>query len=296
MNKTVLGILVGGVLGLMDGLSAWIDPDARPMIAAIIIGSTVKGVITGAATGLIARRWRSLSLGLASGLIVGWGLSTLAALGQPEHYWQIVLPGMLVGALVGFVTQRYPRASASGARSHMPALIFMAALAGTISVLAQSQPSVPTNPLSPLDVLIGRWEGTSEGQPGKGSVQREYSRVLGSRFVQGRNRSVYPPQEKNAKGETHEDMGMFSFDRARTRIVLRQFHVEGFVNQYILEPPSTPGTLVLTTEAIENTPAGWRARETYSLIGPNELEEVFELAEPGKSFELYSRSRLKRVP
>jgi hypothetical protein len=53
---------------------------------------------------------------------------------------------------------------------------------------------------------------------------------------------------------------------------------------------------VLTTETIENIPAGWRARETYIVTGSNELEEVFELAEPGKTFELYSRSRLTRVP
>jgi hypothetical protein len=52
-------------------------------------------------------------------------------------------------------------------------------------------------------------------------------RVLGSRFIQVRNRSTYPPQEKNPKGETHEDIGLFSFDSARKRIVLRQFHVEG---------------------------------------------------------------------
>jgi hypothetical protein len=48
--------------------------------------------------------------------------------------------------------------------------------------------------------------------------------------------------------------------------VLRQFHVEGFVNQYVLEPGSTPERLVFTTEAIENIPAGWRARETIRVL------------------------------
>jgi hypothetical protein len=50
----------------------------------------------------------------------------------------------------------------------------------------------------------------------------------------------------------------------------------------------------LTSEAIENPP-GWRARETYAILGPDEFEEVFELAEPGKAFELYSRAHFKRV-
>jgi hypothetical protein len=76
---------------------------------------------------------------------------------------------------------------------------------------------------------------------------------------------------------------------------LRQFHVEGFVNQYVQNADSAAPRLVFTTESIENIPAGWRARETYVVLGPDQFEEVFELAEPGKEFELYSRARLKRV-
>jgi hypothetical protein len=30
-------------------------------------------------------------------------------------------------------------------------------------------------------------------------------------------------------------------------------------------------------------------------LDPDQLEEIFEIAEPGKDFELYSRSRLTRV-
>ena len=56
-----------------------------------------------------------------------------------------------------------------------------------------------------------------------------------------------------------------------------------------------PGTASFTTEGIENIPAGWRARETYIFHGIDEVEEVFELAESGKPFSVYSRVRLKRV-
>jgi hypothetical protein len=107
---------------------------------------------------------------------------------------------------------------------------------------------------------------------------------------------VYQPQDKSPKGETHEDLGLFSFDTTRRRAILRQFHVEGFVNQYVADLDSQPDTLVFTSEAIENIPPGWRARETYVVLGPNEFEEVFERAEPGKPFELYSRARFKHVP
>jgi hypothetical protein len=157
-----------------------------------------------------------------------------------------------------------------------------------------SQASSP-DPLQPLAFLIGRWEGSSEGQPGTATVKREYTRILNERFIRAQNQSVYPPQERNPKGETHADLGVFSFDTSRRRAVLRQFHVEGFVNQYIADAESGPGTLVFTSEAIENIPPGWRARETYVVLGPDEFEEVFELAEPGKPFALYSRARLKRM-
>jgi hypothetical protein len=164
------------------------------------------------------------------------------------------------------------------------------------TTLAGQQPaSGAPDPLQPLAFLVGRWEGRSEGQPGTAKVEREYRRALNSRFIHGRNRSEYSPQDKNPNGEIHEDEGWFSFDRARKRIVLRQFHVEGFVNQYVEDPSSSAQKLVFTTESIENIPPGWRARETYIVHGADEFEEVFELAQAGKGFELYSRARLKRV-
>ena len=135
------------------------------------------------------------------------------------------------------------------------------------------QPTAP-DPFAPVAFMIGRWEGSSEGQPGKASVRREYSRALNGRFVRVRNRSEYPVQDKNPKGEIHEDEGFFSFDRARKRLVLRQFHVEGFVNQYVQDSESSSQKLVFTTESIENIPAGWRARETYVVHGPDEFEEI----------------------
>ena len=51
--------------------------------------------------------------------------------------------------------------------------------------------------------------------------------------------------------------------------MLRQFHTEGFVNQYVEDTTSPSTRVVFNTEAIENIPAGWRARETYVLHGPD---------------------------
>src|SRR6187455_1726824 len=81
-----------------------------------------------------------------------------------------------------------------------------------IEAAGQAQPPA-ADPLQPLAFLLGRWEGTSDGQPGSGTVQREYTRVLNSRFIRAQNQSTYKPQEKNPKGEVHEDVGFFSFDK-----------------------------------------------------------------------------------
>ena len=124
MNTVRLGIVVGGVLGLLDGLSAWFYPDARPMMVAIVMGSTLKSVLTGLAAGYVARWRRSLTLGMAVGVAVGFVLSALAAAAQPDHYWAIVLPGMLVGAGAGIATHRVRIATivaVAGVASWLPA-------------------------------------------------------------------------------------------------------------------------------------------------------------------------------
>jgi hypothetical protein len=205
MRTPVVAVVAGAVLGLLDGLSARFEPAARPMMLAIVTGSTIKGVVTGLIVGLIAQRTRSPVIALAAGAVAGFGLSTIAALGQPDHYWSIVLPGMLVGVIVGVIAQR------RAARTAAIALVIASA-----PMLSAQAPSTPS--LALLDGLIGTWHGTSEGQPGRGHVEREYAHILRSRFVQGQNRSVYPPQDKNPKGEEHLDTAVFSFDRQRKQI------------------------------------------------------------------------------
>lgn len=49
------------------------------------------------------------------------------------------------------------------------------------------------------------------------------------------------------------------------------------------------------SESFENLGSAWKARESYEFIGDDEFIEVFELAPPGKPYEVYSRTHLKRV-
>jgi len=167
-------------------------------------------------------------------------------------------------------------------------------------LLAPGTPDAQTEPpqaaWSPVQFMVGEWAGESDGQPGKGTVKRTYRFVLGDKFLHEQNVSTYPPQPKNEKGEVHEHWSLFSHDRARHTLVLRQFHQEGFVNQYVLLPFTAGGNVVFESEALENVPASWRARETYEVVSPNEFIETFELSQGGKPFELYSRARFKRVP
>ena len=146
-----------------------------------------------------------------------------------------------------------------------------------------------------LRVLSGTWTGENKGQAGGGRSERTCQFVLDGRYLQVHNKSVFPPQEKNPKGEAHEDWGMISFDKTRRRFVYRQFHSEGFVNQYAMPAETDGRTFVFTSEAIENTAPGWRARETYRIVSEDEFFEVFELAEPGKEFAVYSEQHFRRA-
>lgn len=148
----------------------------------------------------------------------------------------------------------------------------------------------------PFKHIIGKWTGTGEGVDGKGSYERSYQLVLNKKYIEVRNKSVYPPTKEKPKGYVHEDFGVISYDKIRKAYVFRQFHSEGFVNQYVLESISPDGkTIVFVTEAIENIPKGWRGRETYTLNEGKELTEIFDLAEPGKDFELYTKASFTKV-
>lgn len=116
MDKMKLGMILGTALGLTDGLLTFFSPDAvaMGMMPMIIIGSTIKGFATGAIIGWLSRRYRSYVLGIVGGLAVGLALSYLVAL-MPDpqgghHYFEIMLPGAIVGAVAGFVCQRWGQA------------------------------------------------------------------------------------------------------------------------------------------------------------------------------------------
>jgi hypothetical protein len=120
MNRPLLGLLLGAGLGLIDGVSAlWdaqYDPEVRAGLMGIVIGSTFKGLLAGLAIGFVARLYDSLPLTLVFGVVVSAALAFLVAYLQGKYYLRIMLPGAILGAIVGFAVQKY-----GGAQRAQPA-------------------------------------------------------------------------------------------------------------------------------------------------------------------------------
>lgn len=129
MNKIVLGLTLGGVLGALDGCSALLsgpelfkgDEGAKELMV-IISGSTMKGLVAGVITGAIARKLKNLPLGIVVGLLasalvtfpIAW-MSRDHAVTHQNYFWAIMIPGSICGAIVGFATQRYGKPPAPAA-------------------------------------------------------------------------------------------------------------------------------------------------------------------------------------
>lgn len=115
MSKPVLGLILGAVLGVFDGLTALFTPESAPMISSILFFSSIKGLVAGLIVGFFARKVKSLKAGLIFGGAIGLFLALLVAL-QPmpsgNHYWlEIMLPGTIVGIILGYATQKYGKES-----------------------------------------------------------------------------------------------------------------------------------------------------------------------------------------
>jgi len=165
MNKILVGLLLGAALGAVDGATAWFTPAVRAGIIGIVIGSTVKGMIAGIAAGWFARKVHSVAWGIAFGLLVGAILAYGVAAMQHGYYFEIMLPGSIVGAIVGWATQRYGRPARGGAATAKLAVIVLVSL--TVNARA-AEPVKAANAFAQLKSLAGTWSGhamTPDGPP-----------------------------------------------------------------------------------------------------------------------------------
>ena len=109
MNKPVFGLLLGGFLGIFDGLTSWFTPAVRDQLFQIVIGSTIKGIIAGVLIGFFARKVNNVALGTIFGLAVGALLAFgVCQLQGGKYYFEIMLPGSILGLVGGIATQKFP--------------------------------------------------------------------------------------------------------------------------------------------------------------------------------------------
>ena len=155
MNKILVGLLLGAALGAVDGMTAWFTPAVRAGIIGIVIGSTVKGMIAGIAAGWFARKVQSVTWGIVFGLFVGALLAYGVAAMQHGYYFEIMLPGSIVGAIVGWATQRYGRPARGNAAATLAA-IFLVSL--TVNARA-AEPVKAADAFAQLKSLAGTWSG-----------------------------------------------------------------------------------------------------------------------------------------
>ncbi|HMD71341.1 MAG TPA: hypothetical protein VKG25_01750 [Bryobacteraceae bacterium] len=110
MNKILAGLAFGLVLGAIDGASAWFYPETHTMIFGIMVGSSIKGMVVGLLSGWFAHRVQSMKWGIvvgaAFGLLFAFAVAATDTVNGQHPYLEIMLPGFVVGGIIGFLTQR----------------------------------------------------------------------------------------------------------------------------------------------------------------------------------------------
>jgi ABC-type uncharacterized transport system permease subunit len=111
-KKIGFAVLVGAILGAFDGMTAWFEPSVRDQLGTIVMLSSLKSVIAGLLIGIFAcfvqKRVAIAIFGLAIGLVLAYLVAMSPDPKTGEHYYaQIMVPGAIVGLLVGYATARY---------------------------------------------------------------------------------------------------------------------------------------------------------------------------------------------
>lgn len=171
----------------------------------------------------------------------------------------------------------------------MKKIFLFVTMAFTITVQAQTG-------VERLEKLVGMWEGTGVGfGNSKSKITAEYKWIMGNQFIEMKHRSEFEPTEQNPQGEIHEDLGIISFDSAEKELVFRQYHVEGFYNEYVLNDSlSTLQKFVFETRKIENFVPGGKARFTIRIVSDSEIETVFDVGTSTLELTCYGTNHLKR--
>ncbi len=115
MPKPIFGLVLGAILGALDGATAAFYPETASMVGSIIMWSGLKSLIVGLIVGICAAKIRSIPvvvvIGGALGLLFGYLVAMTPTDGK-YFYAEIMIPGTIVGLILGWATAKYGGARA----------------------------------------------------------------------------------------------------------------------------------------------------------------------------------------
>jgi hypothetical protein len=170
-------------------------------------------------------------------------------------------------------------------------------IAGIVLLIAAATPAeepLPqADPLAPVQVLEGSWQGEGQGFGQTSSVTHLWETVLDGKFMRLTTRSVTEDDE-GAKS-VHEDVGYISWSEGERILRFRQFLSEGFVNTFRVETSESPSSGFNfepeSTEGAENLVA----RMTLRFDQEGGYEMILELGSRGKPLKACQTMKLKKV-
>ena len=142
------------------------------------------------------------------------------------------------------------------------------------------------NPFAAVRFLVGL-EGLFGGPARQRFRERTYRFVLGDKFLHERNVSTYPPSRRTRRARS-TSTGLSSAMTARaTPSCSASSTRRASSTVRIVEQPGPGRVLVFESEAVENIPAGWKARETYTCVSirriHGDVRARLLLGSPGRS-------------
>jgi hypothetical protein len=174
----------------------------------------------------------------------------------------------------------------------MKSKLLLTCLLFLISALSYAQ----SKPFEKLSFIIGEWEGTGSGFGNeKSKIESSFQLVMDSNYIEVRNESKFEPTPDKPEGELHIDHGFISWDKHRSKLVFRQFNIEGYINTYLLiDSLSNENKLIFQTESIENFAPGGSARWTINKIDDNQIETIFDVSFPDQGYTCFGTNLLRR--
>jgi len=147
--------------------------------------------------------------------------------------------------------------------------------------------------LSEIDWLVGEWRGYGVFSNRTTYIHKSFSYEIGGKFLVEKTIDMFPPDTPSTEFEIHQDQVFYFLNADKLEAV--GFYGEGFVNCFNLTVEQSAPKLIAQTYDVKNAPSGIRARITYEQEGDDHLQGIFELAMPGKQFDIVEKLTMERI-